>query len=130
MINGPHRQCRRVRRLEPLATAVKGAPLDVVVATVRARIRINRHVTSEGTWLLCDRKGSVYALKQTGVGVQDVLNRHQAWIVGLYFADHANGEAGSMPDEAVIRDGLVEHLIEVGFITQQDIRAAVRDVEG
>lgn len=115
---GPHRQTHR--RPDPIGLLDQSLPIAPLLAILTARIRTNRHVTGEGTWILVDPLGNTYAIKQYAVGVDDIIERHVSWVAGLYFADHDAGESGEMPTLDRLQEDLTQHGIDIGVLSDKE----------
>lgn len=101
----------------------------MLLLAVKQRILTNRHATGSGSWLLGDEHGRLYVLREVSISTEVELDEHLEWVVGLYCADHANGTTGIVSANQ-LRGDLTAHFVTLGYVTEQTIRDAIRDVEG
>lgn len=109
-----------IKSLTAFGRAVAGEDVTPLCRRLIKRIRNNRNVTQAGSYLLGDSEGYIYILSETCVDAVYVLDRLAKMQIGLYLNP-------SLDD---LRDDLLQHFVDVGYVTELDIYAAVREVEG
>lgn len=110
------------RGMKKIGVADPERNIDFIAHDVVRRLREIRHKTYGGAYLLADQEGAVYLLAEQVPTTDQALRRHQSLLVALYTIP--------IPEAEQVREDLVQHFCDIGFVSDQMIYEAVRMEEG
>lgn len=124
----PHRKFER--EASPIGTANPHEDMNPIAAAAANRIRANRHDRQVGSWLFGSDKGQVFVLSEDSACAGRMFRDHPQWVVGRYAAEASDHKRPKCPSAEHVFDDLRQHFVDLGFVGEPDIYAAVRGVEG
>lgn len=101
------------RSLRPVGQAILGHEIEPLVHDICRRITGIYRRTRGGTYLLADSEGRVYLLAEEASTTDNTVRREIALLVGLYTMH------GALLSEEDLRDALIEHFNEIGFVVEE-----------
>lgn len=108
-------------RMRAIGQAIPGTDISPLITEILRRMRwMGRNGGGNGSYLMADSEGYVYLLRADSGVCERMVNELWRMVVGRY---------ACVSDEQ-IREDLISHLVDIGYIKETAIYQAVREVEG
>lgn len=118
------------REAKPLGKADQHQDMMPLATAAARRIQANRHDRQVGSWLFGDIEGRVYVLHEQSLCASRMLKDHAEWMVGFYAGTQRNGKRPTCPKAVDVFGDLRQHFVDLGMVSEADLYAAIRWVEG
>ena len=116
---------RLANRFNAIGRASVRDDIDTLAVDIVRRMRAIRHTTVCGTYVYADAQGYVYVVAEICAAADRVMRKHGRFCVGLYAA-----RAPIFPTSDQIKGDLLQHFLNLDYVTERMILDAVVDAEG
>ncbi|WOB24760.1 MULTISPECIES: hypothetical protein [Xanthomonas] len=124
----PHRQFNR--EAVPLGTANPHEDMMPIATAAVARIRDIRNAQCSGSYVFGADDGRVFVVRQGSATGERMVKKHPAWLMGVYAGDTADGRRATFPTPSQLFGDLLQHFVDLRFVSAADIYEHIRAGEG